>query len=79
MGTTCNLSTKKDSYENGQITRIDTNSKDCGIKIAKVIPNDNGVWQCHVHAVAKNKDQYYQVDNDEIILRTFYDEDLHEN
>ena len=79
MGKTYYLSTKKDSFENGRITRIDTNAKDCGIKIAKVIPNDNGAWQCHVHASAKNKDQYYQVDNDEIILRTFYDEDLHEN
>ena len=79
IGTTYNLSTKKDSFENGRITRIDTNAKDCGIEIAKVNPNDNGVWQCHVPAAAKNKDQYYQVDNDEIILRTFYDEDLHEN
>ena len=79
MGKTYNLSTKKDSFENGRITRIDTNAKDCGIEITKVIPNDNGAWQCHVHATAKNKDQYYQVDNDEIILRTFYDEDLHEN
>ena len=79
IGTTYNLSTNNNSFENGRITRVDTNAKDCGIEIGKVIPNDNGVWQCHVHAAAKNKEQYYQVDNDEIILRTFYDEDLHEN
>ena len=79
MGKTYYLSTKKDSFENGRITRIDTNAKDCGIEIAKVIPNDNGIWHCNVKTAVKNRDQYYQVDYDEIILRTFYNEDLHEN
>ena len=83
-GKTYNLSSRVDSYENGKIKRTDANAKECGMQIAKVIPNDNGIWHCNVKPVktavaVKNRDQYYQVDLDEIILRTFYDEDLHEN
>ena len=39
IGTTYNLSTNNNSFENGRITRVDTNAKDCGIEIDKVIPN----------------------------------------
>ena len=80
-GKTYNLSSRVDSYENGKIKRTDANAKECGMQIAKVIPNDNVIWHCNVKtAVAvKNRDQYHQVDYDEIILRTFYDENWHEN
>ena len=80
-GKTYNLSSRDDSYKNGRIKRADANAKECDMQIAKVIPNDNGIWHCNVKTTVafKNRDQYYQVDYDEIILRTFYDEDLHEN
>ena len=81
IGIDYDLSSADDSYENGRITRTDASAKECGVQIARVTPNDNGIWHCNVKkaVTVKNRDQYYQVDNDEIILRTFYDEDLHEN
>ena len=79
IGITYNFSSRDESYENGRITKTDINAKECGMQIAKVIPNDNGIWHCNVKRAVevKNRDQYYQVDDDEIILRTFYNEDLH--
>ena len=45
-GKTYNLSSRDDSYKNGRIKRTDANAKECGMQIAKVIPNDNGIWHC---------------------------------
>ena len=67
------LNSKFDSEEGGRITLADNNAKDCGILIAKVKPDDDGIWRCN--ATAKYGGRLYH-GHDKIILRAFYRENL---
>ena len=67
------LNSKFDSDESGRITPANNNAKDCSILIAKVKPDDAGLWRCN--ATAKYGGRLYH-GHDKIILRAFYRENL---
>ena len=71
------LNSKFSSDEQGRITPASVNNlKDCGLLIARVKPDDWGLWGCNITA---KYDGQYHVGDSEIHLRVVYKEEYKGN